>query len=186
ADTSGLSLMYGSTGFPERAGETNGQSAAAERLRSGLTLEAGCGYGRFLDVVDKAGGEIVGVDLNTTTINLCQQFVGSRPRVHLVQADLFKLPFRNSTFHSIYSIGVLHHTPDCRQAFLKLTPYLASGGQISIWVYHPDNQSDVRRWRSFTTRWSPRTLYSWCVVNQAAFSWIRCIPVVRWKFSKLV
>jgi SAM-dependent methyltransferase len=173
-DKSGFSLFYPTTGF------------SREKLLQGLTLEAGCGYGRFVDVVEQEGGEIVGCDLSTKSIELAQSFVGLRPRVHLVQCDLFRPPFRKGIFNSIFSIGVLHHTPDCKKAFEALTSFLATRGQISIWVYHPSNQADVAAWRCFTTKWSPSTLYAWCIVNQALFSGFRMVPVLRWKFNKLI
>ena len=173
-DCSGDRLFYPTTGFTR------------EKLLSGLTLEVGCGYGRFVDVIQRQGGEIVGIDLSTHSIDLAQDFVGLRSGVHLVQCDLFRLPFRNRTFNSIYSVGVLHHTADCKAAFQRLADFLAKDGQISIWVYHPHNQSDVAAWRRLTTKWPSSVLYAWCIANQLLFSWMRMIPVVRWQFNKLI
>lgn len=173
-DRSGFALFYPTTGFSK------------EQLTRGLTLEAGCGYGRFVDVVEKEGGEIVGCDLSTKSINLAQSFVGLRPRVHLVQSDIFRLPFRRETFHSIYSIGVLHHTPDCKRSFQALTSFLAPGGQISIWLYHPDNQANENPWRRILSQWPRSAVYAWCIVNQTLFSPVRMLPFVRWKFNKLI
>jgi SAM-dependent methyltransferase len=168
------SLFYQTTGL------------SSEQINAGLLLEVGCGYGRFVNVIQQDGGEIVGVDLSTHSIELAQSFVGLCPRVHLIQCDLFRLPFRAGTFSSVYSIGVLHHTPDCRKAFQKIAKYVAPNGQISIWVYHPSNQRDANTWRWMTTKWSPSCLYAFCVLNQALFSWIRKIPLVRWKFNKWI
>ena len=53
----------------------------------------------------------------------------------IVQADLFKLPFRPGSFDRIYSIGVLHHTPDTHAAFQRVCELLKPGGEIAIWVY---------------------------------------------------
>ena len=173
-DRSGDELFYSTT------------EVSKARLTSGVSLEVGCGYGRFVDVVERSGGEIVGVDISTQSIELAHSFVGMRPRVHLVQADLFRLPFRPEFFSCIYSIGALHHTPDCRRAFESLLPYLAGGGQIAIWVYHPSNQANVLKWRRLTRKWSTSTLYAWCIFNQIAFGFIRRLPWIRWKFSQLV
>jgi SAM-dependent methyltransferase len=38
-------------------------------------------------------------------------------------------------FDVIYSLGVLHHTPDPRQAFLNLVKCLKKEGIISVWLY---------------------------------------------------
>ena len=103
-------------------------------LRGKLVLDAGCGMGRFLDVCSRMGAEVVGIDLSTAVL-AAQRNTGCRPNVSIIQADLFNLPFRQESFDIIYSIGVLHHTPDTKQAFLSLLPYLKRQGRISIWVY---------------------------------------------------
>jgi SAM-dependent methyltransferase len=164
ADRSGDRLFLPTTGFDAKA------------LTRGVALEAGCGYGRFVDVVQRLGGTIVGADLSTNSIDLAFDFVGRRPNVHLVQCDLFKLPFRHETFDHVFSIGVLHHTPDTRKAFEAIVPYAKPSGRVAIWVYHPRNKVSANRWRVVTTRIPNALLYGFCVVNQALFSWIRAMP----------
>ncbi len=143
-DQSGHELFFSTTGF-----ETS--DIAGE-----LILEIGCGYGRFVDVVQQHEGAIIGIDLSTDSIDLAQEFVGHKRNVHLVQCDLFHLPFRSNTFGGIFSIGVLHHTPDTRKAFEALLPYLQPGKPIAIWVYHPHNKASVNRWRHLTGHLSPK------------------------------
>ncbi|MBI3490303.1 MAG: methyltransferase domain-containing protein [Acidobacteria bacterium] len=104
-------------------------------------LDVGCGMGRFSDVVSRAGAEVVGIDLSYA-IDAAHDNLGGRPNVHLAQADIFELPFRPGTFDCIFSIGVLHHTPNCRQAVLRLIPYLKPGGVLAIWVY-PKHKLDM-------------------------------------------
>lgn len=163
-DQSGDALFFPTTGFTPDA------------IKKGLSLEVGVGYGRFVDVVQRAGGRIVGIDLSTHSIDLAQDFVGFREGVHLVQADLFALPFERKTFQHVYSLGVLHHTPDTRKAFEAIAPYVRTGGEISIWVYHPSRKVSSNRWRRLTASWDHRFLYGFCVVNQVLFSWIRALP----------
>ena len=163
-DRSGDERFFASTGL------------STENVTKGLSLEVGCGYGRYLDVVSRLGGTIVGVDLSTHSIDLAQEFVGDRPNVHLVQCDLFALPFPRQRFDNVFSLGVLHHTPNTRQAFEAIVPLARTGGRVSIWVYHPRNKVHADRWRVVTTRLPYRALYGWCVLNQALFSWIRALP----------
>src|SRR5579872_4335905 len=118
-------------------------SFSEAQLRTGPTLEVGCGYGRFVDVAQRMGAEIVGIDLSTHSIDLAQDFVGLRENVHLAQCDLFKLPFPEEHFPQVFSLGVLHHTPDTRRSFEAIARYVKAGGQISIWVYDPSRQDDV-------------------------------------------
>jgi SAM-dependent methyltransferase len=123
--------------------DTRRESEETFRLSTGLeaadlagkvVLDVGCGMGRFSDVVSRAGAEVVGIDLSYA-IDAAHDNLAGRANVNLAQADVFKLPFRTGTFDCIFSIGVLHHTPDARAAVLHLIPYLKPGGVLAIWVY---------------------------------------------------
>jgi SAM-dependent methyltransferase len=99
-----------------------------------MVLDAGCGMGRFADVVSRWGGTVVGIDLSTA-VEAAYENIGRRPNVHLLQADISQLPFPEGTFEYIYSIGVLHHTPDPPYFFSRLVPLLKPGGIIAVCVY---------------------------------------------------
>ena len=117
-------------------------------LSGKMILEAGCGMGRFLDVVSKQPGtKVVGFDLSLS-VESAYRNVGNRPNVHIVQADVMKPPFAPSSFDMVYSIGVLHHTSKPREAFHSLVPLLKERGEIAIWVYpkyHWSTFSDLYR-----------------------------------------
>lgn len=103
------------------------------QLKDKIILEAGCGMGRFLEVAAKYGREVIGVDLSFS-IDAARRNLKNFSNVHLVQADIFNMPFKRHSFDLIYSIGVLHHTPEPRKAFLQFPCLLSEGGTISIWV----------------------------------------------------
>ena len=104
------------------------------QLKSKRILDAGCGMGRFTRVAAGLGGEVVGVDLSDSVFR-AREITRQFPSVHIVQADLLRLPFCEHTFDIIYSFGVLHHTPDTKQAFCAITKTLKTDGFISLWVY---------------------------------------------------
>ncbi len=114
--------------FVEKTGLT------LESLRGRRVLDAGCGMGRFAEVCIEAGAEVHAIDLSTA-VEAAARNLGIYPNASFYQADIMNLPFADGTFDVIYSIGVLHHTPDTRKAFLSLTRLVKPGGLIVIWVY---------------------------------------------------
>jgi ubiquinone/menaquinone biosynthesis C-methylase UbiE len=105
-----------------------------DSLRGKRVLDAGCGMGRFAEVCIEAGAEVHAIDLSTA-VEAAARNLAHHPNVSFYQADIMNLPFEEGTFDVVYSIGVLHHTPDTRQAFLKLARLVKPGGRIAIWVY---------------------------------------------------
>jgi SAM-dependent methyltransferase len=124
---------------------SNGRGESAETLRAStgwtaddfggrLVLDAGVGSGRFAEIVARQGGEVVGVDLSAA-VDAAYANLGRLERVHIVQADIFALPFREHTFDLAYSIGVLHHTPDTEGAFAKVAATVKAGGGMAVYLY---------------------------------------------------
>jgi len=164
--------------FAEKTGYTR------EQAQGRLFLDAGVGAGRFAEVVSRWGGEVVGFDLSYA-VEAAFGNIGRRENVHLVQADIFKPPFRAGVFDHAYSIGVLHHTPDTRKAFESLVPLLKSGGGFAVYLYekHPSSHfSD--RWRVLTVRLPLRVTY---VLSAAAIPlyFIYRLPLVGGFFQLL-
>lgn len=125
-----------------------------------LVLDAGVGAGRFAEIVAQKGGEVVGIDL-TAAVDAAYENLGDHPHVHLVQADIFAMPFHTHTFDLAYSIGVLHHTPDTRAAFDRVAATVRPGGGLAVYLYHgygmhrfPDLIREV------TTRLPPRAMWA--------------------------
>lgn len=132
----------------------NKTGISLEKIAGMNVLDAGCGGGRYAFVTGTAGANVVAVDISLA-VEKTQELCRSMKNVKIVQANLLSLPFREKSFERIYSIGVLHHTPDTRKAFEALIPYLKPGGVISIWLYpqwSPLRENMNRFWRSLTTR----------------------------------
>lgn len=134
-----------------------------EDLHEKLVLDVGCGMGRFAEVASRWGAKVVAVDLSLA-VEAARENLAGRPNAAVLQADCFSLPFSQGTFDVIYSIGVLHHTPDCRAAFRALVPLLKRGGTIAIWVYaRMDRWATVAGfYRNVTTRMPHRLLHALC------------------------
>jgi SAM-dependent methyltransferase len=147
-----------------------------------LVLDVGCGTGRFAEVATRWGARVVGIDLSSAA-EVAAKNLASREFVAF-QADVFSLPFALDTFDCIYSMGVLHHTPDCEKAVKVLPQYLKPGGMLAVWLYSGYNKwyrfSD--QYRKVTHRMSPHALHRFFRVAVPFFYWLdrglRVLPIV--------
>ena len=133
-----------------------------EDLAGKLVLDVGCGMGRFAEVATRWGAQVVGIDLSLASEVAAQNL--SDRNAAIFQADVFQLPFAPGSFDFIYSIGVLHHSPNCEEAVRVLPKLLKPGGRIAVWLYSSYNpwyrMSDV--YRKVTRRVPQRLLYKMC------------------------
>lgn len=135
-----------------------------EDLRGKVVLDVGCGAGRFLDIASRWGAKVVGIDFSYA-VEASQNNLRSRPNVNVIQADVFRLPFKPAVFDVIFSIGVLHHTRDTRAAFLRLPPLMKNGGTLAVWLYYytdPVYRAASDFWRAIFSRVPHRLAYAWC------------------------
>jgi SAM-dependent methyltransferase len=151
-------------------------------LKGKLVLDVGCGMGRFAEVVTRWGARVVGIDLSAAA-EVAAKNLSDREFIAF-QADVFSLPFASESFDCIYSMGVLHHTPDCEKAVKVLPQFLKPGGTLAVWLYSGYNKwyrfSD--QYRKVTHRMSPRVLHSFFRVAVPFFYWLdrglRVVPLV--------
>lgn len=107
---------------------------APQSMKDRWVLDVGCGAGRFAEVALSTGAHVVAVDYSTA-VDACASNHPGHPRLHVVQGDVFHLPFAPGTFDFVYSLGVLQHTPDVARAFAALPPMLAPGGKLCVDYY---------------------------------------------------
>lgn len=133
-----------------------------EDFKGKLVLDVGVGAGRYADLVTEWGANLVGIDLSQSVDAAKKNLLGKNNFLP-IQADINDLPFENSTFDIIYSIGVLHHTPNTKDYFLKLVPLLKPGGTIAIWVY-PTEAIYIQRkkWIPIVNKIPYSAYYEWC------------------------
>lgn len=150
-----------------------------DELGGKLVLDAGCGLGRFSEVVLNHGGRVVAVDLSRAIDAAYANLSGSGD-IHFVQADIFNLPFRRETFDFVYSWGVLHHTPDPPAAFQALVPLVRPGGKLMAFVYANYNkayQATTEFYRKLTKRLPQRLLLKLCYIAVPLY-YVGKVPVI--------
>lgn len=139
----------------------------------GLVLDAGCGEG--IDLVNAArdsGAELIGVELSDGGSRVSFQRGFWNPSVHVIQADLARLPFAPETFDFIYSYGVLHHMPEPPAGAGELVRVLKPGAGLAAYLYEDFSDrrgfwawllSATNRLRRLTPHLPHAVLYALCV-----------------------
>ena len=100
-----------------------------------LVLDAGCGFGRHSFFAARYGAEVVAMDSSVDAVMSTVRNTETLQRVHVIQGDVFRPPFREGTFDIVFSYGVLHHLDRPRDAFESMGRLVAAGGRLSLWVY---------------------------------------------------
>ena len=126
-----------------------------------LVLDAGCGFGRHTFFAARYGAEVVGIDSSASGVEAAYRNTSHLVRAHVVQADVYRPPFRDATFDMAYSFGVLHHLERPLDAFKNLGEMVRPGGRLSLWVYGPRQGASLtanQLLRGFTAEMSPEAL----------------------------
>jgi len=117
-------------------------------------LDAGCGSGRFAEISSNTTANIVAIDYSNA-VDACYENLGNRDNLIIIQCDIYKLPFENGFFDKIYSLGVLQHTLDVKEAVRSLSLKIKTAGYFCIDFYEKSFKSMLlpKYWlRPFTKR----------------------------------
>lgn len=133
-----------------------------DEVRGKWVLDAGCGAGRFAEIALGAGANVVALDYSSA-VDACKANLRHFENLHVVQGDIYALPFEPESFDFVYSLGVLQHTPDVRRAFFSLPPMVRKGGKICTdyyWRRFPTMLHMKYLLRPITTRMSQSALFA--------------------------
>lgn len=102
-------------------------------------LEIGCGAGWATNSIAlNYGKQVTGVDMTGMALDRARdvsRLIGTEHRTSFVQSDLFAFQPQDR-FGLVISIGVLHHTFDCRKAFDHVSSFVDKGGYLFVGLYH--------------------------------------------------
>lgn len=104
-----------------------------ERMDGELILEAGCGSGRFTEVLLSTGARVVSFDYSRAA-DVAQRSFGSRGAT-VCQASIYEMPYRAASFDRVFCFGVIQHCPDVKAAFMSLARMVRPGGHLAVDVY---------------------------------------------------
>jgi SAM-dependent methyltransferase len=161
-----------------------------ESFAGKVVVDAGCGPGAYLDVVERHAAAAIGFDLSQA-VDAAFALHGRHPAVHLAQADIFKPPLRAGVCDRLYTFGVVQHTPRPEQAFRALMPLVKPGGEIAVWVYRRHLVPQPSYWLRRLTRGMPEPratrFIEWYVPKAFAVSGaLGKVPLVGGALRRLV
>jgi SAM-dependent methyltransferase len=171
-----------------REGLHLGQTLATLSLEhpSGLILDAGCGDGSdSVGLAARHGATVIGVDISAGGTRTAFERTRHLPNVHIVRADLCRLPFAAGVFDFVYSYGVVHHVPRPEEAMGELARVSSAGASGAVYVYEDfAERSTLLRWallaanvwRGITTRTPHRALYGLCVIASPVIYLLFTLP----------
>jgi SAM-dependent methyltransferase len=117
-------------------------------------LDAGCGTGEYAAWYGRQGGQVTAVDLSEPSLRRAAQYAAGQglSNVRFDKQSVLALDFPDGSFDYVYSMGVLHHTPDPYGGFRELCRVLRPGGVLVVSLYnrfsrlpHNARQALVRR-----------------------------------------
>ena len=100
-------------------------------LKGKLVLEAGCGAGRFTEVLLNKGAVVVSSDLSAA-VEVNQENFPQNENHFVIQADINDMPFADETFDVVVCLGVIQHTPNSEQTIENLYKLVKKGGSLVI------------------------------------------------------
>jgi ubiquinone/menaquinone biosynthesis C-methylase UbiE len=104
-----------------------------EEVRGALIADVGSSVGEISRGLIDRGARLVCLDVSLESLRRCK---ANNPEAVIVHGNALQLPFADQSFDHTISIGVLHHTPDCRLGFHEVARVTGAGGSMVIFLYN--------------------------------------------------
>jgi SAM-dependent methyltransferase len=108
-----------------------------------IVVDAGCGNGRYINVINNISSPpprlVIGIDL-ADSVFVAAKNCSNFSNVVFLKMNLSLLPkILKEPVDYIYSIGVLHHTPNAKESFDNLVRCVKKEGFMSLYLYGKGN-----------------------------------------------
>ena len=108
-----------------------------------VILEAGCGAGRFTEILLEYNSSITSVDLSVAVL-ANKENNGEKPNLRLARASITELPFDNEQFDIVFCPGVVQHTPNPTISITELYKQVKPGGWLIFDQYRYNLSSMIK------------------------------------------
>jgi ubiquinone/menaquinone biosynthesis C-methylase UbiE len=126
-------------------------------------LEIGVGLGADHQRFAQAGAQLSGIDLTERAVaHTRHRLAMFGLKSALSVGDAENLSFGNAVFDMVYSWGVIHHSPNTRQAVGEIHRVLRPGGRARVMIYHKWSLVGYMLW----VRYALAQLKPWVTLTQ--------------------
>ena len=123
-----------------------------------VVLEAGCGAGRFTEILLEKNALVTAIDLSDAVVANYENN-GSSQNLRIAKASVVDLPFEKEQFDIVFCPGVVQHTPNPIESINRLYEQVKPGGWFVFDQYRYNLSSLLKvTWvvRFFVKRLSPK------------------------------
>ena len=115
--------------------------ASFQSWKGKKVLEIGCGIGTDAINFARAGAKVTAVELSKKSLDIAKQqakVFGLQDKIVFYQGDAEHLTnfVPIAAYNLIYSLGVIHHTPNPKKVIEQLQNYVQPGSTIKLMVYY--------------------------------------------------
>ena len=132
-------------------------------LNGKQVLEAGCGAGRFTEILLESCAHVWAVDISSA-VEANYKNCSSFPHYAVAQASILELPFAPGQFDIVVCVGVIQHTPDPEVTMQRLCEQVKPGGLLVVDHYT----------HGYATTLSRRMLRTLLLKTPSSFSLMFC------------
>jgi ubiquinone/menaquinone biosynthesis C-methylase UbiE len=114
--------------------------------RGGSILDVGCGTGAHLEMYQRYGGNLYGMDTSPTMLKVARERLGEK--ADLILADAENMPYETASFDLILCMLVLHEMDDeVRTGVLnEMKRVLKEDGRVLLIDYHRGKPRTFKGW----------------------------------------
>lgn len=105
-----------------------------------IGADIGCGSGRWASIISPLTGHLHLVDASADALAVAKKNLSGRKNVSYHNYSVDELPFEESSLDFAYSLGVLHHVPNTRQAIASIFTVLKPGAPFLLYLYYAFDQ----------------------------------------------
>ena len=99
------------------------------QLNGKVVLEAGCGAGRFTEILLDCNSSVTAIDLSIAVLANYENN-GKKSNLRIARASITDLPFEKEQFDIVFCPGVVQHTPDPSKSISELHKQVKPGGWL--------------------------------------------------------